>query len=145
MGTLAVFIDGGIHDGVPTLALPINLSVLMHLDQGLAYAGFTGSTGDKWEKHDLLRWQWCDFGNCEAESPDSGLFDYHSENKMYSARHRFYHPGQGYGGSPADSIPTKQSNPDTGPWSDENSRKASGFTDGLYAGAAHQVPPNTLD
>jgi len=145
LGTLAVFIDSGIDSDSPILSLPINLSVLLNLNQGLAYAGFTGSTGDKWEKHDLLRWQWCDFGDCKAGAPDSNLFDYHSQSKFYTARHTNNHPGSGYGGSQQDEIPTQQGSPDSQPWSDENSRKASGFTDGLYSGAANQVPPATLD
>lgn len=42
----------------PILAIPLNLSILLALPQGLAYAGFTGSTGLKWEKHDILSWTW---------------------------------------------------------------------------------------
>mmetsp|Transcript_8980 Transcript_8980/g.18137 ORF Transcript_8980/g.18137 Transcript_8980/m.18137 type:complete len:469 (+) Transcript_8980:106-1512(+) len=145
LGTLAVFIDSGIDNDVPILSIPINLSVLLELDQGMAYAGFTGSTGKKWEKHDLLRWQWCDFGNCKAGTPDSNLFDYHSQSKFYTARHTFNHPGNGYGGSQQDSPPTRHGSPDSEPWGEDNSRKASGFSDGLYSGAAGQVPPHTLD
>ena len=59
LGTLAVFLDGGIEANEPILAIPLNLSVLLNLPQGLAYVGFTGSTGLKWEKHDILEWKWC--------------------------------------------------------------------------------------
>lgn len=59
LGTLAVFLDGGIGTNEPILAIPLNLSVLLNLPQGLAYVGFTGSTGLKWEKHDILDWKWC--------------------------------------------------------------------------------------
>ena len=145
LGTLAVFIDSGIDNDVPILAIPINLSVLLNLDQGLAYAGFTGSTGEKWEKHDLLRWQWCDFGSCKASAPDSSLFDYHAQSKFYTARHTYNHPGEGYGGSQQEEAPTRHGSPDTEPWGEDNSRKAGGFGSGLYSGAANQVPPNTLD
>ena len=59
LGTLAVFLDDGIEANEPILAIPLNLSVLLDLPQGLAYVGFTGSTGLKWEKHDILEWKWC--------------------------------------------------------------------------------------
>ena len=59
LGTLAVFLDDGIETNQPILAIPLNLSVLLNLPQGLAYVGFTGSTGLKWEKHDVLDWKWC--------------------------------------------------------------------------------------
>ena len=58
LGTLAVFLDGGIETNEPVLAIPLNLSVVLNLPQGLAYVGFTGSTGLKWEKHDILEWKW---------------------------------------------------------------------------------------
>ena len=59
LGTLAVFLDVGIETNEPILAIPLNLSVLLDLPQGLAYVGFTGSTGLKWEKQDILEWKWC--------------------------------------------------------------------------------------
>jgi len=58
LGTIVVFIDDGIEDDVPILAIPLNLSVLLNLSQSLAYVGFTASTGRKWEKHDILSWSW---------------------------------------------------------------------------------------
>ncbi|KAL7547055.1 hypothetical protein ACHAWF_010377 [Thalassiosira exigua] len=60
LGTLAVFVDQGIVEDRPLLAMPVNLSLLMDLPDGLAYVGFTASTGRKWEKHDVLDWEWCD-------------------------------------------------------------------------------------
>ena len=99
VGTLAIFVDKGIEADTPILALPINLSLLLNLNQGLAYAGFTASTGEKGEKHDLLSWQWCDFGRCDRETRDSNLFDYPQQSQFYTARHDFHRPGMGYGGS----------------------------------------------
>eukprot|EP00519_Triparma_laevis_P007949 CAMPEP_0182499654 /NCGR_PEP_ID=MMETSP1321-20130603/7880_1 /TAXON_ID=91990 /ORGANISM="Bolidomonas sp., Strain RCC1657" /LENGTH=452 /DNA_ID=CAMNT_0024703889 /DNA_START=105 /DNA_END=1460 /DNA_ORIENTATION=- len=132
VGTLAIFVDKGIEADTPILALPINLSLLLNLNQGLAYAGFTASTGEKWEKHDLLSWQWCDFGRCDRETRDSNLFDYHQQSQFYTARHDFNRPGMGYGGSQEEELPTKQSSPDTEPWGrDSNSRTASGYVNEL--------------
>ena len=58
LGTLAIFFDDGINDDKPILAIPLNLSVLLDLPQSVAYVGFTGSTGRKWEKHDIISWKW---------------------------------------------------------------------------------------
>ena len=57
LGTLAIFVDQGIIEDRPILAIPVNLSLLLHLPDSLAYVGFTASTGRKWEKHDILNWQ----------------------------------------------------------------------------------------
>ena len=67
LGTLAIFVDGGILEDRPLLAIPINLSVLLHLPQSLAYVGFTASTGRKWEKHDILNWKWCHSEGCQGD------------------------------------------------------------------------------
>jgi hypothetical protein len=64
VGTLAVFIDEGVESDTPILAIPLNLSVLLDLPQDDAYVGFTASTGLKWEKHDILDWQWCSTELC---------------------------------------------------------------------------------
>ena len=45
IGTLAVFVDQGIVEDRPLLALPVNLSLLLDLPDSLAYVGFTASTG----------------------------------------------------------------------------------------------------
>ncbi len=45
IGTLVVFLDEGVASGVPLLALPINLSLLLDLPIDKAYVGFTASTG----------------------------------------------------------------------------------------------------
>ena len=58
LGTLAVFVDQGIAEDRPLLAIPVNLSLLLDFPDSLAYVGFTASTGRKWEKHDILLWKW---------------------------------------------------------------------------------------
>ena len=63
LGTLAVFVDQGIIEDRPLLAIPINLSLLLDLPDSLAYVGLTASTGRKWQKHDILSWSF-------EESPD---------------------------------------------------------------------------
>jgi len=68
IGTLAVFIDNGVENDTPTIAIPLNLSVLLDLPQSLAYVGFTASTGDNWESHDVISWDWCDSGDCLGDA-----------------------------------------------------------------------------
>ena len=58
LGTLAVFVDQGIIEDRPLLAIPINLSLVLDLPDSNAYVGFTASTGRRWEKHDVLCWEW---------------------------------------------------------------------------------------
>lgn len=67
LGTLAVFVDQGIVEDRPLLAIPVNLSLLLDLPQSLAYVGFTASTGRKWEKHDILSWEWCHSDGCNGD------------------------------------------------------------------------------
>jgi hypothetical protein len=74
MGTLLVFMDEGVANNEPLIAIPINLSVLLELPQDQAYVGFTASTGSKWEKHDILSWIWCDRIPCDSTSVAE--FDY---------------------------------------------------------------------
>lgn len=65
LGSLAVFVD---DDTKPTLVIPLNLSLLLHIPRGLAYVGFTASTGSKWQTHDLLNWHWCDSIDCKGNA-----------------------------------------------------------------------------
>ena len=58
IGTLAVFVDQGIGEDRPLFAIPINLGVVLDLPDSLAFVGFTGSTGRKWQRHQILRWEW---------------------------------------------------------------------------------------
>ena len=70
LGTLAVFIDDGVKTSKPILAIPLNLSILLDLPQGLAHVGFTASTGAKWENHDILAWHWCDSIDCQGDQDE---------------------------------------------------------------------------
>ena len=60
LGTLAIFVDQGIIEDRPLLAIPINLSLVLDLPDSLAYVGFTASTGRKWETHDILSWSYAE-------------------------------------------------------------------------------------
>ena len=73
----------------PLLAMPINLSALLKLRDGTAYAGFTASTGRQFQKHDVIRWTFCEnYRSCGYDISDAKDepwdFDYHQENKKYS-------------------------------------------------------------
>lgn len=67
IGTLAVFLDQGIPEDRPVLAIPINLSLLLNVTQSMAYVGFTASTGRRWETHDILSWEWCHSEGCQGD------------------------------------------------------------------------------
>jgi len=60
IGTLAVFVDQGITEDRPLFAIPVNLSLLLNLPDSLVFVGFTASTGRKWQRTDITRWEWCD-------------------------------------------------------------------------------------
>ena len=75
LGTLAVFVDQGIPEDRPLLAIPVNLSVLLNITQNLAYVGFTASTGRKWEKHDILNWEWCHSDGCQGDLLEQVKFE----------------------------------------------------------------------
>jgi hypothetical protein len=67
LGTFAVFVDQGIPEDRPLLAIPVNLSLLLNLTQSLSFVGFTASTGRKWETHDILSWDWCHNEGCQGD------------------------------------------------------------------------------
>lgn len=140
VGTLVVFVDEGVRNNIPLLAMPINLSLVVQMPSDKAYVGFTSSTGRFYEKHDILQWHWCD-QNCTVPSD----FDLHTYSKFSSVGYQKYTPGPGYGGS-ADAIqfPTKNENPKTDPWAVPVEHFASKRTRDLFAQAGLQVPPATL-
>ncbi len=53
IGTFAVYIDN-LKEDEPLIVFPINLNSVLHLLENQAYMGFTGSTGNNWQKHDIL-------------------------------------------------------------------------------------------
>lgn len=85
LGTLAVWVDArdastgellgaaprpaGRDETPPTLAVPLNLNVLLHLPADEAFLSFTSATGSAWEIHDILSWYWCSRVDCPLELP----------------------------------------------------------------------------
>lgn len=143
VGTLAVFVDDGIANDVPLMALPINLSLLIKMPSDKAYVGFTSSTGRFYEKHDILSWTWCDQEPCS--DPEIDGFDLRKDTqKNYRSKMQFFEPGPGYGGGTTeDGFPSKNQNPETDPWYQEKEHFSKGRTSGLASDADSQVPPNT--
>lgn len=143
VGTLVVFMDDGIANDEPILAMPINLSLVIEMPSDKAYVGFTSSTGRFYEKHDILSWVWCDQLPCNP--PTKEMFDMHQQSKFSAASYQRFEPGPGYGGS-ADAVdfPTKNQNPITDPWTVPLEHFSKTRTHDLYSGANTQVPPATL-
>jgi hypothetical protein len=55
LGLLSVYIDDLYS---PILITPIDLGSTLKLDDGRAWVGFTGATGENnWQAHDVLSWQ----------------------------------------------------------------------------------------
>ncbi len=52
-GVMKVYIDDLI---APVMTVPIDIPAVLDLNDGKAWLGFTSSTGDAWENHDLLEW-----------------------------------------------------------------------------------------
>jgi hypothetical protein len=144
IGTLLVFVDEGVENDTPILALPINLSLLLDMPDDKAYVGFTSSTGTYYEKHDILSWIWCDEEPCEE--PKKSTFDYHQKSKFSSANFQRFAPGAGYGGAgeTTGGFPIQNTNPDTTAWSVPIHHYAEGRNDGLATTSDLQIPPATL-
>jgi hypothetical protein len=143
IGTLVVYVDEGIDDDIPLLALPINLSLLLKMPTDRAFVGFTSSTGRFYEKHDILSWRWCDVAPCSQPQP--GDLDYHQQSKMHpSSNVQENVPGSGFGGGDVHGFPTKNKSPDTDPWTLPVSSFSKSRNSGLSPEANREVPPNTL-
>jgi hypothetical protein len=52
-GNLQVFMDDLEN---PLMTVYVNLAKVMNLDNGCAWVGFTAGTGDGWQNHDLISW-----------------------------------------------------------------------------------------
>jgi hypothetical protein len=91
LGMLVIWMDKGIEDDVPLMAIPINLAMTLKLEQGEAFVGFTAATGSFWEKHDLLGWHFCEKEMCETEQHQRAAaimeFDYHLYSRSYLTGH----------------------------------------------------------
>ncbi|CAK5234771.1 unnamed protein product [Aphanomyces euteiches] len=106
MGCLVVFMDDGITQGSPVLAVPLNLAVTLQLPEDKAYIGFTSATGNAWEKHDILAWYYCAQPPClDVNGNKVALeFDYSSQSIL--------NPVASYGTS----LYPQLIFPDTNPW-----------------------------
>lgn len=93
IGTLLVYVDDGIASDTPLLALPINLSLVLHMPIDKAFVGFTASTGRFYEKHDILSWLWCNQPPCDP--PTLKDFDFHQSSKYSAAQLQRFEPGAG--------------------------------------------------
>lgn len=85
VGTLVVWVD---DMETPLMAVPINLSTVLDLDGGQAYVGFTSATGNSFEKHDMLKWYFCELNGCpRLFVPDNWLdeLDYHEATRLNEA------------------------------------------------------------
>lgn len=142
VGTLLVFLDEGIENDVPLMALPINLSLLLDLPDDKAYVGFTSSTGRFYEKHDIVSWVFCDEEPCDT--PEKSDFDYHQTSKFSSVSLRKFAPGEGFGGGDTEGFPTRNKSPRTDPWTVPVSSFSSSRNSALAESANEQVPPNTF-
>lgn len=94
VGTLVMWLDNipknyTDYSAKPLLAMPINLSKLLKLRDGTAYAGFTASTGRQFQKHDVIGWTFCEnYRTCGYDvsfTKDTPWdFDYHQEDKLHT-------------------------------------------------------------
>lgn len=122
VGTLVIWMDEGVADDIPLVAIPLNLSILLEaLDEAKGmYVGFTAGTGRAWAKHDILSWYWCNEANCaQDETEEWKQFDYHQTSQFNTkARYGAHIPGAGYGeGDPTGFRgETRHQSPDTDVW-----------------------------
>jgi len=82
IGTLVVWADD-MKEAL--MAMPINLSVLLTLDQGKALLGFTSSTGLSWEKHDITSWYCCEDPPCRYGKTEG--MEYYDDGKDEKNEH----------------------------------------------------------
>ena len=149
VGVLVVFMDDGITDNTPMMAMPINLSLLINLPDDKAYVGFTSSTGRFYEKHDILAWHFCDQRPCDQGKKE--IFDYHQESASFPDGLRMYGQGEGYGGDRNSlAFPLEHTfglGFDTSPLQEDVAHFANARNDKghwLADDASAQVPPNTI-
>jgi len=64
VGLLEVFVD---NLEVPFISIPIDLSKVIDSQDGRAIVGFTSSTDEYFEAHDLLQWYFCEGGDCKGK------------------------------------------------------------------------------
>ena len=143
VGTLVIFMDDGIENDKPLMAMPINLSLLLNLPGDKAYVGFTASTGRFYEKHDILAWHFCDQNPCDQGKLEE--FDYHQKSKSYDSRLRMTPQGSGFGGDQnANAFPLKHTSPDITAIEMPQEHFATGHFKGLSSDGSKQIPDATL-
>lgn len=144
VGTLVVFVDEGIDNDVPLMAMPINLSLLLDLPTDKAFVGFTSSTGRFFAKHDIVSWHFCNEVPCQTVNKRS--FDYHqAPNEMSDEGLRWFAQGPGFGGDGnPKGFPSRHTSPDTTPEEVPLQYFATGRAHNLYENAGLEVPPDTL-
>jgi len=140
LGMLVVWVDDGIDKDIPLLAIPINLSITLKLKEDLAYVGFTSSTGNSWEKHDILSWHLCEEDTCNSVRAKRGSeiidFDYHLSSKNYLASHG----DETIPRASDKNIPYDDHYPDTRAWAKPQQHYASNKPTGPQTSAHSEVP-----
>jgi hypothetical protein len=69
--TLRIFISKDDNFDHLAMAVPnFRLEDYIDLNNGKAIIGFTASTGDAWEAHDILEWSYCPFIGCTPYEPE---------------------------------------------------------------------------
>lgn len=151
IGTLVVYLDDGIISDTPILTLPINLSLLLDMEDDSAYVGFTSSTGRFYEKHDIISWWYCDQEPFPCSFDSKTEFDYFSTSKKFTSNIQDFEPGQGFGGGEnTHGFPIKNEDPDASAIGIDAEILLSGNDVvnnrqiGLDEEANKFVPPNTL-
>jgi len=48
----------------PKLCVLLDMSVAVALRTGAALVGFTASTGEQWQSHEIVNWQFCETHTC---------------------------------------------------------------------------------
>lgn len=153
IGTLVVWIDDGVANDSPIMAMPINLSLLLSLPEDRAFVGFTSATGRFYEKHEILSFVLCEQGTCEdgvnGQNPNKKRFDTHQQSRYKSegrnTKTRTFSPGPGFGSvGGAQAFPIKNADPDVSSWRVPMAHHSKGRNVGLALNAAEQTPEKTL-
>jgi len=83
-GILSVHLD---QMDTPLLAIPIDLSYTLGLEDGRAWTGFTAATGRRFQAHYVLAWQFCE-GAAGCEQPLSACDAFGCNSEYPSARYQ---------------------------------------------------------
>jgi len=73
--TLRIYISEDQNFDEPALELPnFKIDDYIDLNMNKAIIGFTASTGDAWEAHDILEWSYCPFIGCTPYVPEIMMY-----------------------------------------------------------------------